>query len=706
MNKTIIFITPCPKQIEWKEGEFALPSTIRQTEKVFYCCNKLITNELHSIIGKNGMGLVKIRIDDGAVDAPSVPSQAYMLKVSHDGIDISANTDIGALYALQTLRQLKRGPRRFACVSILDWPDAELRIAARPLLCGEATRSALEWGDGKAALMRRWRHEIDFALRYRYNGIFVHGFTWDTHAWRGFASDMRKLNDYARLRGVRLIFGGYGIGHGGWGEQAYIGEAHAFLPGFGHRFRQDYPCSQNNPNNDATAYNGTCRGNAELRRMKVEDAVRFIKAVRPGALYIHHEDQSLFYGECQPYFWDRRCPICRKKWPNDALEAADGGAGAIADGYDVYCEACAKVKSDGYDATKDCALLLCSPCYGNCSTPTEEWSKIETLWLNIARQMKGGGNVFFVMREQFAEIDGEGRLERLSRLLRENGSPQRLMTFYVSGAALYGDNAVFSSLPAMNGAVSSGNGAMFDFSGVLFQRPQQIFNSECSWNIGCREGGEALPLNDRKRIFNEYAESLAKRDMVFARHAAKDGWLAKACQQLYGPKAGRLMFKYQLLRTPHGDGPLVLLYQQIVMERLKEKLNSPPIPDANPAGLKRPVTSYADAAARWGEQATLTKRAVRVVSKASSMVSGWLGEELAYQAERLRIGAETAVLVERLYRRLDGEDVPAATLHRSLGRLRRMMLALPHDYPSRNDGDGSLDMDYLAILEDCCNNGQ
>ncbi|MBO4345469.1 MAG: hypothetical protein J5833_06925, partial [Victivallales bacterium] len=121
---------------------------------------------------------------------------------------------------------------------------------------------------------------------------------------------------------------------------------------------------------------------------------------------------------------------------------------------------------------------------------------------------------------------------------------------------------------------------------------------------------------------------------------------------------------------------------------------------------KRPVTSYADAAARWREQAALTKRAVRLVSKASSMVSGWLGEELAYQVKRLEIGAEAAALVERLYHRRDGDNVPTATLRRSLGRLRRMMLALPHDYHSKNDGDSSLDMDYLTILEDFCNNGQ
>ena len=700
-NKAAFFITPRPKRIEWKVGVLVLPSAPLQTCKQ-KISNTIISKELRSISETADLKKVKISQGEGNVEAPAVPSQAYTLDVSLEGIEITANTEIGVLYALQTLRQLKQGPRKFACATIHDWPDAELRIAARPLLCGEAARTALEWGDGKASMLRRWRNEIDFALRYRYNGIFVHGFTWDTNLWRGFARDMRKLNDYARQRGVRLIFGGYGIGHGGWGENAYIGEAHAFLPGFGHRYKQDYPCSQNNPHDESTAYNGTCRGNETLRRMKVEEAVRFIKAIRPGALYIHHEDQSDFYSECQPFFWDKRCPLCRSKWPNDALEAADGGAGAIADGYNVYCEACAMVKTPDYDASRDCALILCSPCYGNCNTPPDEWKKIETLWLNIARLMKDSGNVFVGMREQFAEIDGEGRLERLSRLLRENGCHQKLMTFFVSGAALYGENAVFSSLPSLNGTVSSGNGAIFDFSGVLFQRPQQMFNSECSWNIAWSEDGETLPADDRKQLFDDYAERLAKRDFVYSKHASKDGWLAKACRLLYGPKAGELIFKYQLLRTTHGDGPLAVLYQQIVMESLKEKLNSPPTPDANPSSLKRPVTSYADAVERWREQAILTRQAVRLVSKASSNVSGWLGKELAYQAERLRIGATVAAIVEKLYRRRNGENVPATSLHRSLARLKRMMLSLPHAYPSTTDGDASLDMTYLKILEESC----
>ncbi len=633
------------------------------------------------------------------VKAPCNADQAYYLDVYYDGIGILGNTEIGILYALQTLKQLKTGPNSFRCAKILDWPDQELRICARPLLCGEGNRSALAWGDGRQEEIKRWQHEIDFALNCRYNGMFVHGFTWNTQPYPNFASEMRALNHYARERGVTLIFGGYGIGKGGWGGEAYIGEAHNFLPGAGHKYQQDYPCSWNDVHNENSAYNGTCRSNQELRREKFREIKEFIQKVEPGALYIHHEDQSEFYAETQPFFWNKRCEACRKKWPNDALEKADGGAGAIADGYDVFCEARATVKKKDYDASKDCKILLASPCYGAWYNSPDEWSKVEELWVNISRCMKYGSNVYFVMREQFSNCEGgEGRLQRLSRLINEAGCIQKLMVFFVSGGALYGENAVFSSLPSFNSLVVGGNGAIFNFSGVLFQRPQQLFNSECSWNANYRPDGETIALDDRERQGQEYRRRMSKRDFIDQRHLEPDGFLAKCCKLLYGDKAGELIFRYQMLRTAHGDGPLVLLYQQTVMEKLFRKLNSKPNPNANPESLGRPVLSYEDAALRWEEQAEITLQGTRLLSNAMPSVKGWLGTELRRQVAQLRIGAVFAELIGKLYRRLDGVAVPKTTLLDMVKRLRLMMHRLPHDYPILEDGDGALYEKHLENL--------
>lgn len=701
-EKDSVFLAPTPKELEWKDGCFILPSKHENALPSITFENTFLVREVRRILGQSWENaFLHILSGKDCVKSPCNESQAYQLDVNPHGISIKANSETGLLYALQTLRQLKTKPGVFKCASIRDWPDMEFRICARPLLCAEACRSALAWGDGRKAEMKRWRREVDFALQCKYNGIYVHGCTWDTHPWKGFSRSMRALNRYARQRGVSLIFVGYGIGKGGWGLDSYIGEAHGFLPGAGHDFHQDYPCSQNNPTDERTAYNGTCRSNPELRRLKIRDITRFLKEIEPGAMYIHHEDHSEFLAECQPFFWLKRCQDCRKKWPNDALEAENGGAGAIADSYDVYGEARTAVKNMHYDASRDCRLILCSPAYGSWYNDDEEWKKVETLWLNVAKLMKYKDNVFFGMREQFAACSGkEGRLAHLSSLIANSGCPQKLMLFFVSGGALYGENAAFSSLPSMNSLVAGGSGAFFNFSGVLFQRPQQLYNSECTWNAYHRAGGETLEVTDREQMRILYAKRLSERVFIDQRHYDSNGYLSKACQWIYGNKAGKLLFQYQLLHTRHGDGPLVVLYQQTIMERLFKKLSSPPEPKASPSGLKRPVTSYADAAMRWEEQAEITEKGRILIEKARRMVNGWLGVELARQAAQLKLGCAFAQLIGALYRRRDGMFIARQFLTKRLKRIEKMMQKLPHDYESTEDGDGSVYPEIIVKIKE------
>ena len=297
----------------------------------------------------------------------------------------------------------------------------------------------------------------------------------------------------------------------------------------------------------------------------------------------------------------------------------------------------------------------------------------------------------------YHSVMGEAEIEFLEGDDAYRGA-QKLMVFFVSGGALYGENAVFSSLPSFNSLVVGGNGAIFDFSGVLFQRPQQLFNSECSWNANYRPEGETLALDDREKQGIEYRKRMGKRDFIDPRHLDPDGFLAKCCKLLYGDKAGKLIFRYQTLRTAHGDGPLALLYQQIVMEKLFRKLNSKPTPDAKPESLGRPVLSYEDAALRWEEQAEITRLGAKLISNAMPSVKGWLGKELQRQAAQLRIGAVFAELIGKIYRCLDGAATPKSNLLEMVRKLRLMMHRLPHEYPSLEDGDGALYERHLENL--------
>src|SRR6202040_3629927 len=108
---------------------------------------------------------------------------------------------------------------------------------------------------------------------------------------------------------------------------------------------------------------GSCRSNQELNKLKAEEFRRFVEAVEPGALYIHHEDSG-DYRRTQEMGL-KRCYRGRKRWPNDTLKASDGGAGGLANGYGALVRAINSVKNPatGYEAARDCQVVLISPGY-------------------------------------------------------------------------------------------------------------------------------------------------------------------------------------------------------------------------------------------------------------------------------------------------------------------------------------------------------
>ena len=109
---------------------------------------------------------------------------------------------------------------------------------------------------------------------------------------------------------------------------------------------------------------GTCRSNEALNAEIAREFESFVRAVEPGALYIHHEDTG-HYDRTQ-LRWSERCDRCKQKWPNPDFAAADGGAGAMAHGYANILRAVQRVKNvdSGYDAARDCTTVFISPPYG------------------------------------------------------------------------------------------------------------------------------------------------------------------------------------------------------------------------------------------------------------------------------------------------------------------------------------------------------
>ena len=699
-----LFLAPKPKQVQFTDGFYEAP---RRNGARSASVGKNVVRSVAARLFPGCKPALRLAIRRGAVQAPKNADQAYALSVTPKGIAVSACTNVGALYALQTLRQLRHG-NRFQCCEILDYPDTEWRVCARPLLCGEGLRGALDWGDGRRAFVTRWKHEIDFALACRYNGIFCHGMTLDTDCWPGFADDMRAINRYARARGVRLIFSIYGISYGGWGGETYLGAAHAFVPGAGHEYEQTYLCGINNPAKPETGRNGTCRSNPALWKQKVADVRAFIQAIEPGALYIHHEDISDYHAEWE-LFWSLRCPECRRRWPNDAANAIDGGAGAIAHGYDAFVEARKGVRIGDYDAARDCTLWLTSPSYGSVSDDDATWAQVATLWANVAQTMRQAPNVYLCLREQFANDDGSLRIQALHEEFRRRQVAPKLMVFSVSGAALYGvNNAGFSSLPEMNSLFTGADG-VFNFSGVLYQRPQQLFNCECTWNLECRQDGETwnpvgvsrdasiqhllrtCGTDSRQDAIQRRQAGTEPACVVAPRHQQPDGWLAKACRLLYGEAAGELVWKYLLLRTDYNIYPLSTIFKQAMMDRVMEHTRGPFPETIQRRGL-RCIYPLPDAIDYWQQLDRVTGEGLALIRQAAhASRPGFLRDELVQQTRTLAFGQLFARAMAQFFLHAQKPSAKARqAIADTLAQMEDAAQAFPRDFLTPDDGEASL----------------
>lgn len=616
------------------------PKKIEQTNRFLVCRDKNLPFQFYSEINCPEIDIIKTELqkkfDSEMASEPtkarlvlriiidaesdflnSKNNEAYILESSVDEmcVRLIAKSIAGIRNAAMTLRQLVKINNNVIVipeVKIYDYPDTGLRIASRWLLCAEACRWSYDWGQGREKTLLCYKNKIDFCMYNKINAVFFDGFSWNTDKYPEYAADMRMLNHYARLRGVKLIFGGHGIGVGGCGKDAMLSEAHDSPRGLGGDYNREsypngekYPCSGNNPANLETRFNGTCRSNEELNKIKKQNLIDYVRAIEPGALYIHHEDQNLFYEEGQKVFWDLRCPECRKKWPDDRLEKLGGGASALAHGYDVFCEALKEVNNPGmnYEAIRDCTLLFCSPAYGSVDESNRIWNKTVELWTNISREMKYHENVFFGFREQFRRKDnGKLRIKEIAKSLKEKGKGHGIFLFAVGGADLYCNDALYSATPVLNKAFE-GADAIFNFSGIVFQEPQELLNVEFCWNLNSKVCSEMIPSRD---------ESLTLyRNFAYKRYipAALPGFLENCCAYLYGTEASVFLKKFYLLGTENQEYPLCIMYYQFYLLKFFQRVKGE-IPK-----------KASDKPEKWKNIFIQTRRGIKLLEKAIEKTS-------------------------------------------------------------------------------------
>ncbi|NLX96381.1 MAG: hypothetical protein GXY83_09410 [Rhodopirellula sp.] len=471
----------------------------------------------------------------------------------------------GAIWGAASLLQLQGSDEQGVYVEgayLRDYPHFEFRAASDWLLNIEINGWDLDRGKGVDDFARLVEARIDRALRFKINMALIDGFGFGISQRPAYYQDlMLRLNRYARARGFSLCFGGYGASYGMAYEPVVMYEKGTAFKGQVFLNRRTYP--------DGSIYRcmgfpkarhghepaelGSCRSNDELNRLKADELRAFVAAVEPGALYIHHEDFGGFQGT-QNAWRQQRCEQCRRRWPNDALQVRDGGAGGLAHGYSALIEAVNSVKKPeaGYDAARDCQIILVSPVYVPDGPRSEDWAAAVELWRNIALEIPKATNVQACFREVYPLPHGGERFtEKFAAAMREAGSPLRVFMFFAGGADRFYTDYPLTGTAALD-ALFLGSRGIYNTSGDFYQEPMELINAEFSWNAQAK--GFRVPRDhaESQQLVRSYMLEENQPADIFGPGELYD----VACERLYGRRAARLMAKYYRLSAMLPETPV------------------------------------------------------------------------------------------------------------------------------------------------------
>ncbi len=497
-------------------------------------------------------------LDRQLLEESPLRSQSYVLRTTGDRLWVIGGGREGVIYGAATASQLLRADGRRVRIPgayIRDFPDFRFRAASDWLLGVEINRWGLDRGQGWDAYQRLVQQKLDRAARYKINVALLDGFGWSIERRTpGYAVVMRELNRYARARGIRLQYGGYGAAYdiATHNPAEYQGEV--FLNRESYPNGAVYQClafpPKSSPPDPRTL--GSCRGNDELNRIKAEDIAHFVDAIEPGAVYIHHEDCCVF--EDFQKAWLGRCERCRRRWPNDSLLAPDGGAGALAYGYSALINAINRVRHPeaGYDASRDTEIIIVSPVYMPATPRSEDWGQVLELWRNITRLLPRVDNVQIGLRETLPQPGGGKRwTELFNAVMQREGLPFGAFTFVVGGAEEFLTDYAMSGIPAIN-AHFLGSRTIYNATGDPFREPMELLAAEYAWNVR----GEGFFRNPGRESdlsgIEKWIYQPGQPPELFGPGKLFD----RICARLYGSKAANEMAAYyrEVTWLPEGKG--------------------------------------------------------------------------------------------------------------------------------------------------------
>ncbi len=492
-------------------------------------------------------------LDRDTLTRPDHYGQSYVVRTpDKESMWVVGSTDQGLLLGVMSILQLIQKTARgveLSGVYIRDYPDFQYRDAANWLMNGEGTRWSLDRGQGIEGYQQVCERKLDEALRCKINMVTFDGFGWGLEQrFKGYSDLMRSLNQYARSRGISLVFGGYGAGYGMayqrgplYEEAPYLGEVFKNRESYpdGPTYRcMGFPASREGVDPSIL---GTCRANEELNKLKAEELRKFVEAVQPGALYIHHEDFGGYQDTEE--IWQQRCIRCRSRWPDNSLLAKTGGAGAFANGYSALVRAVESVKSSttGYDASRDCQIILVSPVYEPDSPSSDDWSKVLELWKNIAIQLPRADNLQVCFREVFSqEYGGETWIKAFNSVMANAGVNLGAYMFFLGGADNYSNSSPLTGAPAID-AEFIGARSIFNFNGNFFQEPMVVINAEYAWNTHFTGLSHEAARNEQVvGLWHRYMFEPDQPSEVFG----QGGIYEAACKLLYGAQAAPIMASY------------------------------------------------------------------------------------------------------------------------------------------------------------------
>jgi len=480
--------------------------------------------------------------DDPFFEEKNAAEQGYILTRGETGVILEAQSSVGFLYGVMTLRQLI--PDAPARLVIRDRPQIRFR-GNMNTLWAESGVWSYDFGDGPEAACARLRRAIDDAARAKLNMMYADAFGFRAERFPGYNDAMRALSDYARVRGVYFMIGGYGMGYGqsAHGSNSFMGRVF--------RNRRPYPDGElydcigtfetymKNPEEAKGRSYGTCLSNTDLTDDKISEIREYVRATGIRLIYMHNMDADQLYQQ----LWLARCAHCREKYPDDSLFARNGAAGAFADFYDRILDALLPEFPD---------LILCPVSPGYMYMDSTDDAMFETcrrFWAALLRYARHSEAIIPLFRELLLQHDSSAlRFDLLGEVM-----PRLGCVFFSSGDGFYSDKIYTPS--AAYAAVMKQCDVVICANGGALQKPTQYTNAEYLWNPdGSAFWKPEIPdtYEAQSVHYHAFREGMIRPAGIYG----EDGLLDTSCRLLFGEKYGNRIADIFRIRGKNGECPI------------------------------------------------------------------------------------------------------------------------------------------------------